>query len=159
MFFIFGWGKGTLKDFGPCLPVQCPNCHNKSMWHLLFRRTWFSLFFIPVFPYDSRHYMMCNVCSYGFELHGSEIDQAKELCVAAKELESKTISPEEFQRCIDHSGLITALPDLSQSLPNIPRCPECGAPFNPANYDPDALHIYCSTCHAELPHVSTVRVK
>ncbi len=30
-------------------------------------------------------------------------------------------------------------------------CPECGRPYRVSDYRPDAEHIYCSYCKAELP--------
>ena len=35
------------------------------------------------------------------------------------------------------------------------RCPQCGLPYRLEDYRPDAEHIYCSGCHAELPRHST----
>ena len=32
-----------------------------------------------------------------------------------------------------------------------PVCPACETPYRPADYDPQALHIYCTACGAELP--------
>ena len=29
-------------------------------------------------------------------------------------------------------------------------CPNCGAPYNPDDYRPDAEHIYCSKCQGEV---------
>jgi hypothetical protein len=31
------------------------------------------------------------------------------------------------------------------------RCPGCGVAYDPNDYNPDAAHIYCTTCKAELP--------
>ncbi len=30
------------------------------------------------------------------------------------------------------------------------ECPHCGAPYNPGDYRPDTLHIYCSVCRGEI---------
>ena len=29
-------------------------------------------------------------------------------------------------------------------------CPHCGTPYDPDDYRPDAAHIYCSACKAEI---------
>ena len=33
-------------------------------------------------------------------------------------------------------------------------CPNCGDPYDPADYREDADHIYCSTCKAEVPRTA-----
>jgi hypothetical protein len=35
--------------------------------------------------------------------------------------------------------------------PAKPACPTCGTPYDPDEYDPRALRIYCTACEAELP--------
>ena len=60
---IFGWGHRTTNDFGPTLALNCPNCKNDSWWHLVSYKTWFTLFFIPVIPYESEHLLLCEICS------------------------------------------------------------------------------------------------
>jgi hypothetical protein len=37
------------------------------------------LFFIPVFPYESKYRLTCPICSWGVELSGSQIATAKQL--------------------------------------------------------------------------------
>jgi len=65
MFFVLGWGRQTNKDLGPTLPVMCPNCKNEGIWHHHQSQLWFTLFFLPVFPYQSKHLLLCDVCSRG----------------------------------------------------------------------------------------------
>lgn len=77
MFVIFGWGFATTHVFGAVLPVDCPNCHNEEFWVLKRVRRWFTLFFVPVFPYESTHAVMCPICGVGSEVSGSELKRAK----------------------------------------------------------------------------------
>jgi len=76
MFVIFGWGHQARKEFGATLPAICPNCGNKCYWHLTRVRVWFTLFFIPVIPYSSQHWLLCEVCSRGIELTGDQVPKA-----------------------------------------------------------------------------------
>lgn len=105
MFFLFGWGHQTRKDYGPTLPITCPNCHNQCYWHLLHVRVWFTLFFIPVIPYESKHYLLCEVCSRGMELDHEQISKAKELNQATAAFLSKTITEEAYVAVLDAKQL------------------------------------------------------
>lgn len=98
MFFLFGWGHRTNKDFGPTLLTKCPNCSNNAAWHLLRTRAWFTLFFIPVIPYESKHVLLCEVCSQGIELHGDQIEQAKQLNELTLMLLNEQMTQEEYVR-------------------------------------------------------------
>jgi hypothetical protein len=107
MFFLFGWGHQTTKDYGPAIPIVCPNCHNEGYWHLLHVRVWFTLFFIPLIPYESNHYLLCEICSRGMELSGEQVTKAKELSEATAAYLSKTMT-EEVYASILHAKRLTA---------------------------------------------------
>jgi hypothetical protein len=94
MFFLFGWGHQTTKDYGPAVPMTCPNCRNNAYWHLLHIRVWFTLFFVPVIPYESKHYLLCEICSRGMELNGEQITKAKELSAATAAYLNKAMTEE-----------------------------------------------------------------
>lgn len=77
MFIVFGWGRRTHTDHGPTLPITCPNCKNQTYWRYKHYRTWFTLFFIPVIPYESDHYLLCDICQKGITLNDAEQERAK----------------------------------------------------------------------------------
>lgn len=79
MFFLFGWGRRTTTEHGPTFPVNCSNCNNHIWLHLFSYRTWFTVFFIPVIPYESKTLLICPVCSRGMELQGDQVERAKRL--------------------------------------------------------------------------------
>ena len=79
MFVIFGWCEGSSQDHGPTLLIDCPNCHNKGYWHLYKSKMWFSLFFVPIIPYESLFRLLCETCSSGIELNGGEVEAALNL--------------------------------------------------------------------------------
>jgi hypothetical protein len=94
---IFGWGKATNLQYGPTLGVTCPNCNNETWYHLLRRRLWFTLFFIPVIPYSSEYLLLCQVCSQGIKLTGDKIEKAKRLNELTQKLLNKEMSASEYQ--------------------------------------------------------------
>ncbi|MFC2041043.1 zinc-ribbon domain-containing protein [Chloroflexota bacterium] len=74
---VIGWGRQTLKDEGGISLVKCPNCGNLVEWRLVHKRVWFTLYFIPVFPYTNQHLLVCPVCNVGFKLSKEELAQAR----------------------------------------------------------------------------------
>lgn len=62
MFFVFGFGHRKVKHGGTMPPERCERCNNNV--EKLFAKTsdWFTLFFIPVFPYKSDCFVICPIC-------------------------------------------------------------------------------------------------
>jgi len=106
MFFLFGWGRQTRKDFGPTIPLKCGNCNNSGFHMLLHLKKWFTLFFIPVVPYESRHYLLCEVCSRGFELHGPQIEKAKRLNLATTSYLNKQTAEDQYRMALSENRLL-----------------------------------------------------
>lgn len=78
MFIIFGWGHTKVRNFGALVARLCDNCHNHSAWVLLSRSVWFTLFFIPVFPYERDHFLLCPICQHGLKLTDAQFKTLKE---------------------------------------------------------------------------------
>lgn len=74
---IFGWGRKTIKKYGPVGVYLCPNCHNNSAFMLVRVTTWFTLFFIPLIPYSPEHLLLCSICSKGSRLDKDQFAQYK----------------------------------------------------------------------------------
>jgi len=108
MFFIFGWGRRTFKDQGPTLPVRCPHCSNQTWYHLASTRTWFTLFFIPVIPYQSRDLLLCPVCSRGLELDGDRRDAARRINLLADAFHKEEITEDRFLAELQGARLLEA---------------------------------------------------
>ena len=68
MLIVFGWGHQKTKILGPALLRECENCHNYDAWLLFDASTWFTFFFVPIFPYRVRHFLLCPICNRGVEL-------------------------------------------------------------------------------------------
>jgi hypothetical protein len=103
---IFGWGRKTNTNFGPTLPLKCSHCNNNSYWNLYRSRTWFTLFFVPVIPYDNKHVLLCQVCSRGVVLPNANVTKAKELAGHTTRYINKEISQEEYNTYIDQSNIL-----------------------------------------------------
>jgi zinc-ribbon family len=73
---IFGFGRRTRKDRGAVIPLMCPRCNNHTTYRWVSTSTWFTLFFVPVVPYSSKHYLVCPVCSNGRELTRAQAQHA-----------------------------------------------------------------------------------
>ena len=65
---IFGFGRVRFKDFGLDRPVICERCGNQVQYGFVERKSWFTLFFIPVFPYASKKLVICPICSHAIEM-------------------------------------------------------------------------------------------
>ena len=68
MIIIFG-SKTMYKNLGTVGSYYCERCHNTSEWQFMQHRTWFTLFFIPVFPISAKHeYLQCPICSQAYKV-------------------------------------------------------------------------------------------
>lgn len=106
MFIVFGWGRRTHTDHGPTLPINCPNCHNQTYWRYKHYRTWFTLFFIPVIPYESDHYLLCDICQQGIVLGEQERERAKVLATYTNLYVKHQMSEAEYQARLNEARLL-----------------------------------------------------
>lgn len=75
---IIGFGKVTADDLGETGREQpCVWCSAHVFYHLIFMRTWFTYFFIPLIPYRSAYRVMCPACGGGVTISGEEAKAAK----------------------------------------------------------------------------------
>lgn len=94
---IFGWGRQTIKQIGVTFKNLCSHCHNEDYWILTRIMTWFTLFFIPVFPYSIKYFLSCPICKYGLVLDQKQINEIKPLAEANQLLIDGKITKEEYQ--------------------------------------------------------------
>jgi len=67
---IIIWGsKAFPKTLGYTQMTQCANCNNLNAFEILCVRTWFTLFWIPIFPFSTKYLIMCPICGYGSDTH------------------------------------------------------------------------------------------
>ena len=77
MFIIFGTETkrkvlGSSKE-----KSQCPRCHNEVFNDIQEQTGYFTLFWIPVFPYSEEHYELCPIC--GHVMRKMDKREAKEM--------------------------------------------------------------------------------
>jgi hypothetical protein len=71
MFFIFGMRKKAASQ-GAVLSSKCFHCKNHVDWTHFKVTNWLELFFIPVLPFNSEHFLACEICGYAVPLDGEE---------------------------------------------------------------------------------------
>jgi zinc-ribbon family len=97
-FIVFGWGGGRRKDHGAAVPAHCPNCRNAVMFRYFSVTKWFSLFFIPLIPYQTSHLLLCPVCTRGMRLERGQVEQAKQLVASSAAFSSGSMSHDDYER-------------------------------------------------------------
>lgn len=120
---IFGF-KGRVKDRGEAVPAACPRCHNQTFFHYVSRQRWFSLFFVPVIPISSKHFLMCPVCSFGLALDAEGQQRAGHMAELTGQWRAGALSEESYRSSVEafRQG------QLGGSLPALPTA---GAPASP----------------------------
>jgi uncharacterized protein YbaR (Trm112 family) len=153
MFFFFGWGHRTTTEHGPTIPGTCPNCKNQTWLHLLSYRTWFTLFFIPVIPYESKTLLICPVCSAGVELHLDQVERAKRLngmarAFLANEIPESVYLSEMREVKLFGSGALDA---SSEKTPeNEAPCSHCGEVAILTSEERLAGRFICPYCNRQV---------
>lgn len=74
---IYGWNRQTRRIVGTVGTTNCSHCNMTSDFHLVQRRTWFTLFYIPVIPYSSKYFVLCSRCEWGWQPNDSEVLRLK----------------------------------------------------------------------------------
>ena len=100
---IWGWGRQTRRTLGVVGISKCSHCGATAEFHLVQRRTWFTLFFIPVIPYSSEHHVLCSSCEWGWTPTEPDLVQLKaglrgamagpSVATAVRELEASAWHP------------------------------------------------------------------
>lgn len=123
---IFGF-KGKTKDRGEAVPATCPRCHNQTFFHYASRQRWFSLFFIPVIPVSSKHFIVCPVCSFAVPLDAEAQQRAGHMVELTGQWRAGALTEDAYRAAVASytqgqvGGSIGTLPAPSQ--PSIPPPP------------------------------------
>lgn len=144
---IWGWGRQTVKDYGPAVPFNCPNCGNFSFWRFSRRLTWFSLFFIPVIPYGWKHYLLCEVCSRGTQVSGAELKRVEELAPSTAKFLAKTLSEPEYLAVL--RGLQFSVPlstPGADAIESVAATPIATTAKGTAPFESPEPARFCGTC-------------
>jgi hypothetical protein len=116
---IFGWGGGKAKDHGPAVPQACASCGREGFLHYFTVTKWFRLYFIPIIPYSTKHFLACPVCTRGAELTSTaERQRVQALVATTASLNSGLIMPgTSAEQAPSTTGLAVPVP----ALPPAPR--------------------------------------
>lgn len=57
--------RPKINKIGETKKYECGRCHNVEKWDVYEKRTWFSLFFLPVIPLHTTYFEQCPIC-HGF---------------------------------------------------------------------------------------------
>ncbi len=73
MFII--WGTKTFTKIVGTTPrsYECPHCHNVQPCRIIRQTTWFTLFWIPIFPISVKRRVGCPICNYGRKIKKEEM--------------------------------------------------------------------------------------
>ncbi|MCB9371888.1 MAG: zinc-ribbon domain-containing protein [Microthrixaceae bacterium] len=164
---IFGFGGGRPKDRGPVVPARCPNCGNENHLRHVSVTRWFSLFFIPLIPYSTKHFLLCPVCSQGRPLTREQAARAGEMVEATRRRQAGELSHEDYVaraaaftsllRPIDVAGADQPAPAPLPPPPGTPLPPPPSAPLPEAppveamGPGPAAPTDGCVSCGCPLP--------
>jgi hypothetical protein len=74
---VYGWGKGTKETLGTISRSECSHCHKVADFHLVRRKTWFTLYFVPVLPYGDEHFVLCTNCEWGWKPNSDDVTRMR----------------------------------------------------------------------------------
>ncbi|HUD69458.1 MAG TPA: zinc ribbon domain-containing protein [Acidimicrobiales bacterium] len=58
---LFGF-RGRRKRLATVF-IECPQCHRTCSQVVARTQRWFTLFFIPIFPFSTKYFTVCSMCS------------------------------------------------------------------------------------------------
>lgn len=106
--FVFG-SRNRVTNDGAAVPAVCPKCRQQATLQNKAVRTWFTLFFIPVFPMGAkRQFCQCSNCNTQFRGRAEQLSQK----VAASQ-------QQDFQQAIQMYNSLRASPANSVTLNNL----------------------------------------
>lgn len=118
--FIVGLSGGKPKDYGPVVLTTCPNCRNETTFHYVKVRKSVSVYFVPVVPYSTKHYLQCPVCSRGMELTREQAQQAYLMVSKTTRFLAQELDPAEYRKAADEFWAVLS----PGSEPRAPASPE-----------------------------------
>ena len=102
--------------------MRCPNCHNQTFYRYTTVTKWFSLFFIPLIPYSTKHYLVCPVCTRAVLLEGELKANAPRLVELTSQLQAGSITPEIYASQVRELG-----GDPGDTPPGLAPAPSSGS--------------------------------
>jgi endogenous inhibitor of DNA gyrase (YacG/DUF329 family) len=138
MFFIFGWGHLSKKEFDSGIERQCPQCHNHVRMTLLSLKKWFTVFFIPVIPYGPEYFLACPTCGHAVKLNKTQFDELRHRAAYA--------SAGETYFGASAAGRAAQESSLGETFSAVTVCPNCSTEVRLSEYEVKARRYACPTC-------------
>jgi len=139
MILIVGWGGGVTQDLGEVAPTVCPRCHNEVFLHEIRSNKQFSVYFVPIVPYDSNAYLACPICHTGMPLKADQIGAAERMRATTQRFRRRRLEEPAYRVAIERFWATFGLaPSGAQVLHPAPTIPP---PVDPARVPslPDQL--------------------
>ena len=114
---IFGW-RTIVSTIGAVFKRMCDHCHNEDYWILTKTTRWFTLFFIPVIPLETKYFLACPVCKYGFALKGDQVKTISSIALRRLpiNLHQRRQQPKQLRRDIRTSSTAGAVATKSRVI-------------------------------------------
>jgi ribosomal protein S27AE len=138
MFFVFGWGHQTRKQFDPGIERQCPQCHNHVRMALLNLKKWFTFFFIPVIPYGSEYFLACPTCGHAVKLNKAQFDELRHGTTWGSAGETY-FGASEADEATQESG-------RDETFSAVTVCPNCSTEVGLSEHEVKARRYTCPSC-------------
>lgn len=72
--FVIAGTRGFKKVLGTKV-MHCQRCQNMTEYMYIKYTKWFTLFFIPIFPYSFKYFLVCPICSASIEMTSEQFDE------------------------------------------------------------------------------------
>jgi hypothetical protein len=72
---ILIWGTRNMLAVLATVLLQCRSCGTPAAQRVQRLRTWFTLFFIPIFPIRNRYFLTCTYCGVDTRITGDEAER------------------------------------------------------------------------------------
>jgi len=113
--------------------------------------TWFTLFFIPVFPYENKYFLSCPVCSFGVKLDSAKFNELKPFAELNMSLVEGKITSEQYNLQLNSISVTNVIEAPQEAKKLTPKkvvgslhCVNCGTKIiTGANF--------CRNCGKQIP--------
>jgi zinc-ribbon family len=68
------WGFRSRNNVMGQMQYPCPKCGQNSFHTVVRSRRWFTLFFIPIFPFTKSSLSRCNICGFQTQIDNNAAD-------------------------------------------------------------------------------------
>jgi hypothetical protein len=131
MVVIFGFGPGKQKDLGEVAPTACPNCHNQVFLHHVQSKKSVRLYFVPVVPYGTDHYLVCPICSRGLQVGKAQLPHVRSMSRATASFRAGRLTEAQYLARVEQFWRQFGVNPAGQQ-PSTPASPRSSPPARPA---------------------------